>query len=135
MNTQNDHLIGKQFDDYKVDKALGAAGMARVYRAFDTKLRRYVALKVIAPDFRTDEDHSRRFEREAQSVARLDHSNIVRIYRFGEVDGLYYIAMQYIEGADVEWLIQDYRSTRELIPLSDIVRIVDDIGAALDYAH
>jgi serine/threonine protein kinase len=128
-------LIGKQFDDYKVDKALGAGGMARVYRAFDTKLRRYVALKVIAPDYRTDEDHSRRFEREAQSVARLDHSNIVRIYRFGEVDGLYYIAMQYIEGADVEWLIQDYRSTRELIPLSDIVRIVDDIGAALDYAH
>src|SRR2546423_15641639 len=135
MDAQNDNLIGKQFDDYKIDKALGAGGMARVYRALDTKLRRYVALKVIAPDFRNDEDHSRRFEREAQSVARLDHSNIVRIYRFGEVDGLYYIAMQYIEGADVDWLIQDYRSNRELIPLPYIVRIVEDIGVSVDLAH
>src|SRR2546423_15265151 len=101
MSTFDSSLLGKQIDEYRVDKALGAGGMARVYRALDTKLRRYVALKVIAPNFRADADHAQRFEREAQSIARLDHPNIVHIYRFGEVGSLYYIAMQYIEGADV----------------------------------
>src|SRR3954468_12191139 len=96
----NDSLIGKRIDEYLIDIALGAGGMARVYRALDTKLQRYVALKVIAPDFRTDSDYHLRFEREAQSIARLDHPNIVHIYRFGEAGGLYYMAMQYVEGAD-----------------------------------
>ena len=51
---RDDSLIGKQLDEYRIDKALGAGGMARVYRALDTTLRRYVALKVIAPNFRAD---------------------------------------------------------------------------------
>src|SRR3954451_18928962 len=109
----NDTLIGRQLGEYGIDKALGAGGRARVYRALDTKLQRYVALKVIAPDFRTQSDYHVRFEREAQSIARLDHPNIVHIYRFGEADGLYYMAMQYIEGADVGWLIEDYRRDGE----------------------
>jgi serine/threonine protein kinase len=130
-----DSLIGKQLDEYRIDKPLGAGGMARVYRALDTRLRRYVALKVIAPHFRADSDHAARFEREAQSIARLEHPNIVHIYRFGEVEDLYYIAMQYIEGADVGYLIEDYRSNGEVMPLTDIVQVIQDIGAALDYAH
>src|SRR5215213_9730555 len=105
MGALNNTLLGRQIDEYKIDKALGAGGMARVYRALDTKLRRYVALKVIAPNFRADSEYAERFEREAQSIARLDHPNIVHIYRFGESGGLYYMAMQYIEGADVGWLI------------------------------
>src|SRR5512143_3430420 len=113
----SDSLLGKQLDEYRIDKALGAGGMARVYRALDTKLRRYVALKVIAPNFRADADHAERFEREAQSIARLDHPNIVHIYRFGEVGGLYYIAMQYVEGADAAWLIEDYKQDGELMPI------------------
>ncbi len=135
MNTLNDSLIGKQLDEYRIDKALGAGGMARIYRALDTRLRRYVALKVIAPAFRTDDQYTTRFEREAQSIARLDHPHIVQVYRFGEADGLYYLAMQYIEGADVGWLIDDYRQDGELIPIGDIARIIQDIGLALDYAH
>ncbi len=131
----DDTLIGRQIDEYQIDKALGAGGMARVYRALDTKLQRYVALKVIAPNFRTDDDYTKRFEREAQSIARLDHPNIVHIYRFGEADGLYYMAMQYVEGADVGWLIEDYRKDGEVMAPADALRIVHDIGAALDYAH
>src|SRR5687768_9075210 len=114
-----DSFLGKTFDEYHIDKPLGAGGMARVYRALDTKLRRYVALKVIAPNFRTDSDYARRFEREAQSIARLEHPNIVSIYRFGEVNGVYYMAMQYVEGTDVHELIQDYRSTGEVMPIPD----------------
>ncbi len=135
MSTLNDSLIGKRLDEYQIDKALGVGGMARVYRALDTKLRRYVALKVIAPDFRADVDYAQRFEREAQSIARLDQPNIVHIYRFGEADGLYYIAMQYVEGADLAWLIEDYKRDDELMPVPDVVRIIRDIGEALDYAH
>jgi serine/threonine protein kinase len=135
MSTLNDSLIGKQLDEYRIDKALGVGGMARVYRALDTKLRRYVALKVIAPNFRADAKHTARFEREAQSIARLDHPNIVHIYRFGQVGDLYYIAMQYVEGVDVSWLIEDYRRDGEVMPLPDVARIVTQIGEALDYAH
>lgn len=95
MGQLDDSLLGKQLDEYRIDKPLGAGGMARVYCALDTKLRRHVALKVIAPDLRADPDYAMRFEREAQSIARLEHPNIVHIYRFGEIDDLYYIAMQY----------------------------------------
>lgn len=135
MTLSDGSLLHRQIDEYLIDRALGTGGMAKVYRALDTKLKRYVALKVIAPGFRADPEYARRFEHEAQSIARLDHPNIVRIYRFGEADDLYYMAMQYIEGADVLWLIADYKAHNELMPLSDVVRIIADIGAALDYAH
>lgn len=130
-----DSLLGKTFDEYRIEKPLGTGGMAKVYRALDVKLKRYVALKVIAPDFRADSDYTERFEREAQAIARLEHPNIVQIYRFGESSGMYYMAMQYVEGADLGWLIRDYRSAGEVIPLGDVVRVIQDIGAALDYAH
>src|SRR5260221_2528578 len=118
--TLRDSLPGKQVDEYRIEALLGSGGMARVYRALDTKLRRYVALKVIAPDFRTDSDYTMRFEREAQSIARLDHANIVHIYRFGEANGLFYMAMEYIEGADLGWLINDYKNDSELMPLDSV---------------
>ncbi len=135
MTPADGSLLNRQIDEYQIDRALGTGGMAKVYRALDTKLKRYVALKVIAPSFRADPEYARRFEREAQSIARLDHPNIVHIYRFGEANGVYYMAMQYIEGADVQWLVADYKAHNELMPLSDVIRIVTDIGAALDYAH
>jgi serine/threonine protein kinase len=140
MNAGKDSLLGKRVDEYVVQELLGAGGMARVYRALDSRLNRYVALKVIAPDFRTDADYAMRFEREAQSIARLEHPNIVRIYRFGESKvgqgkGLYYMAMEYIQGADVGWLIDEYRKSGEVMSLANAGRVLKDIGEALDYAH
>lgn len=131
----NDSQLGKNFDEYRIEQLLGAGGMAKVYRAIDVKLKRYVALKLIAPELRENSDYARRFEHEAQSIARLEHPNIVQIYRFGEANGLFYIAMQFIEGADLRGLIADYKSTGEVMPISDILRVVQEIGAALDYAH
>ena len=130
-----DSLLGKIFDEYRIEKPLGAGGMAKVYRALDVKLKRYVALKVIASNFRDNSEYTARFEREAQSIARLEHPNIVQIYRFGEANGMYYMAMQYIDGADLGWLIRDYKSAGEVMPMGDIVRVMQEIGAALDYAH
>lgn len=135
MGAATDILLGRQIDEYRIEELLGAGGMARIYRALDTKLRRYVALKVIAPNFRTDRDYTRRFEREAQSIARLEHPNIVHIYRFGEFDGLYYLAMQYVEGADLSWVLRRYKVLNVVMPLDDVLNIITDIGAALDYAH
>lgn len=135
MPALDDSLLGKMLDEYRVERALGKGGMARVYLALDTRLQRYVALKVIAPDLRSDKEYSWRFEREAQSIARLDHPNIVHIFRFGGVDDLYYMAMQYVDGADVERIVEDYRRDGELMALTDVARIVQEIGAALDYAH
>src|SRR5258708_18440253 len=135
MTASADVLIGTQIDEYRIEQLLGAGGMARVYRALDTRLLRYVAVKVVAPNFRADQSYTARFEREAQSIARLEHPNIVRIYRFGEVSGLYYIAMQYVEGADISWLVHEYKASNEVMPINDTVHVMEDIGAALDYAH
>ena len=130
-----DSLLGKTFDEYRIEKPLGAGGMAKVYRALDMKLNRYVALKVVAAEHRADPTYTQRFEREAQSIARLEHPNIIQIHRFGEANGLYYIIMQYVDGADLDWLIQDYKSAGEVMPIGDVVRVMQEIGAALDYAH
>ena len=100
-----DSLLGMTFDEYRVEKPLGAGGMAKVYRALDVKLNRYVALKVIAADHREDTAYRERFEREAQSIARLEHPHIIQIHRFGEANGMYYMVMQYVDGADLHWLI------------------------------
>src|SRR5579859_8199908 len=135
MTIPDGSLLNRQLDEYRIDRQLGSGGMAKVYRAFDTKLKRYVALKVIAPERRDDPEYARRFELEAQSIARLEHPNIVHIYRFGESGGLYYMAMQYVEGQDVRWLISDYKASGNVMPIADVVRIVTDVGSALDYAH
>lgn len=130
-----DNLIGVQFDEYRLETLLGEGGMARVYRALDVYLHRYAAVKVAAPTYRTDRDYLERFEKEARAIARLDHPNVVRLYRYGEAHGLLYMAMQYIEGLDLGSLLQDYRQDGEFIEFPDVARIIREIGLALDYVH
>ncbi|MFQ5615130.1 MAG: protein kinase, partial [Anaerolineales bacterium] len=135
LPSTSETLLGAQLDEYRLDTLLGKGGMARVYRGLDPKLRRYVAIKVIDTPFRADSDHIMRFEREAQAIAQLEHPNIVRLYRYGEANGLLYMAMQYIKGADLQAVIASYREDGELIPLEGAVRIVQEICHALDYMH
>src|SRR5262245_43694009 len=114
-----DSLIGQQLDEYRLEKLLGHGGMARVYRGVDVKLKRHVAIKVIDAQFRQDSDYARRFELEAQAIAQLEHPNIVAIYRYGEVDGLLYMAMQYIEGSDLHAVLASYHNDNEFIEPKD----------------
>lgn len=130
-----DALIGQVIGDYEIQKLLGSGGMAQVYRGYDLKLQRYAAIKIIAPHLVDTGDYEFRFEREARAVAQLNHTNIVTVYRFGEQDGLYWMAMQYIDGPDLGRILSVYHSQNELMPLNSVLSIIDAIGKALDYAH
>jgi hypothetical protein len=132
---KRDSLLSHQLDEYRLLALLGKGGMARVYLGLDTRLRRYVAIKVIDTAHRGQRDYVRRFQREAQAIAQLDHPNIVRLYRYGEARGVLYMAMQYIEGADLGAILASYRHDHELIPPPDALAIAGDICQALDYAH
>jgi serine/threonine protein kinase len=93
-----DQLIGKQLGGYLIQSQLGEGGMARVYKAYQARLRREVAIKIILSQAAEQPDFRMRFEREAQLIASLEHPNIVAVYDFGELDQLMYLVMQYIGG-------------------------------------
>lgn len=135
MMSDQDSLFNTQLDEYRIEELLGRGGMARVYRGFDTRLHRYVAIKVIDTPFQAKQDYIQRFEREAQSIARLDHPHIVKIYRFGEVENLIYMAMQYIEGSDLAAVLNTYQTDGAVMETADILQITRELCMALDYAH
>lgn len=131
----SDPLIGQQLDHYLIQQALGHGGMARVYKGIDINLKRPVAIKMIAEGLRTNATYAQRFEREAQSVANLKHPNIVTVFHFGKHDGLYYLVMEYIDGADLDIILNNYERNGELMPHQDVIRILGAVADALDYAH
>jgi serine/threonine protein kinase len=130
-----DSLIGRQLGEYQLEDLLAQGGMARVYRAVDVRLKRYVVVKVIDPSFHNDPDYIMRFEREARAIARLDHPNIVRLYRFDEQADWLYMAMQHIQGADLGTVLAGYRADQEFIEPDDARHIISEVCSALDYAH
>lgn len=131
----DDDLIGQQLDEYQIEALLGSGGMARVYRALDGRLRRYVALKVIDTPYQADSDYLSRFQREGQAIARLEHPHIVHLYRYGEAQGLLYMAMQYVNGADLHFVLDSYHQDGQLIEPEEAGRIIGQVCSALDYAH
>jgi serine/threonine protein kinase len=131
----NDELIGTRLGNYDIQSALGQGGMARVYRAWDVTLKRAVAVKVVEPTLGFQERYRERFEREAQAVAALDHPNIVPVYYFGEMQNVYFLVMKFIEGEDLGVLMNRYAMAGEYLSTNDILRIVDGVVSALDYAH
>jgi len=98
-------MLGKRLSHYRLKEKLGAGGMGEVYRAEDTKLKREVALKVLPAEFATDSERLRRFRREAQTVAALDHPGIITIFSVEEADGIHFLTMQLVEGKTLESLI------------------------------
>ncbi|NJN93970.1 MAG: serine/threonine protein kinase [Anaerolineales bacterium] len=130
-----DKLLSQQLDEYRLEALLGHGGMARVYRGFDTRLKRTAAIKVIDAPFQTDPAYATRFEREAQAIAQLKHPHVVGVYRYGEANGLLYIAMEYIEGADLETVLATYHDDQQFMPPSEVSRIIRPVCLALDYVH
>jgi len=125
-------LIGQNFGRYQILERLGEGGMATVYKAYDTRLEREVAIKVIRREaFPPDEMEMllKRFERESKSLGRLSHPNIVGVIDYGDFEGLPYLVMEYLSGGSLKDRLGNPMPWREAIQL------ILPIAYALDYVH
>ncbi|MFI9406688.1 protein kinase [Nocardia sp. NPDC052316] len=119
-----------RFGGYRLDRLLGKGGMGQVWLAYDDAGARWVALKLLPTELAADAGYRRRFEREAEVVAKLRDPRIPRIHRFGEIDGRLFIDMEFVEGRDLASTI----AAGALAPVA-AVGIVGQVAAALDVAH
>ncbi|VBA59142.1 Serine/threonine-protein kinase PknD [Mycobacterium attenuatum] len=119
------------FGRYQLIEVIGEGAMGKVYRARDTKMRREVAVKVLAPELATEPGYRERFRREAYGVAQLSEPHVIPIHEADEIDGQLYLVMPVVDGTDVQALLnRDGHLTPELT-----VAIVEQVAAALDSAH
>ena len=116
---------------YEILEQLGGGGMAIIYKARDTFLNRMVTIKVLRPEYTSDEDFVKRFRREAQAIASLSHPNIVSIYDVGREADVHYLVMEYVEGDNLKNLIRQQGS----IPPEQAVEIARQVSEALQHAH
>jgi len=122
--------MAKHFPQLEILECLGRGGMGVVYKARQPKLNRVVALKILAPERGSEQRFSERFEREAQTLARLSHPNIVAVHDFGEADGVYYLLMEYVAGRSLRDVLRAGTITPE-----QALAIVPPICEALQFAH
>ncbi len=123
------HFLSRKIGTYQIESHLGAGGMGEVYLANDEKLKRKVALKILPADFVADDERIRRFEMEARTVSALNHPNIVTIYDVGSIDGVNFIATEYVEGKTLREVINSGQK------IKDILNIVIQCCDALSSAH
>lgn len=122
--------MAKLFPQFEILELLGRGGMGFVYKARQPRLDRLVALKILAPDPQNRGRFAERFEREAQALARLTHPNIVAVYEFGEAGGLYFLAMEFVDGVNLRNLIRE-----QTLKPEQALSIVPAICDALQFAH
>jgi streptogramin lyase len=123
--------IRNDFLGYRPEELVGQGGMGVVYRARDLRLKRVVALKLMAPELATDERFRERFAREAELAMSLEHPNVVPIHDAGELDGRLYLVMRFVEGTDLRALLRDEGALEPRRALA----IVGKVANALDAAH
>ena len=121
---------GVRFGPYEIAALLGRGGMGEVYRALDTRLERQVAIKVLATELTTDPQSRERFEREARTIAALEHPHICALYDVGEHDGVSFLVMPLLQG---ETLAE--RLKQGLLPIDLVLRYGAQLADALDAAH
>ena len=125
-------MIGKLLGNrYEILNQLGGGGMAIVYKGRDTRLNRFVTVKILRPEFTSDENFIKRFSREARAVARLSHPNIVNIHDVGQEEDIHYLVMEYVDGEDLKSVIKDQGA----LAIGRAVEIAQQVCAALGHAH
>jgi WD40 repeat protein/tRNA A-37 threonylcarbamoyl transferase component Bud32 len=130
VKVSDDPRVGTELAGYRTESLLGFGGMSVVYLAEDLRLKRRVALKLLAASLAEDESFRDRFLRESELAASIDHPNIVPIYEAGAIEDLLFIAMRYVEGRDLKERLQ-----RGRLEPGDAIGIVAQVASALDAAH
>jgi serine/threonine protein kinase/predicted negative regulator of RcsB-dependent stress response len=124
-------LSGRKLGQYELRERLGRGGMAEVYKSYQPGMDRFVAVKVMLGSLNDDESFVERFRREARAVGNLRHAHIVQAFDFGAEDGVYYLAMEFIQGDNLKTHIQKHGK----LPMRDSLRIARQLSDALAYAH
>ncbi|MGH3129304.1 MAG: protein kinase domain-containing protein, partial [Gaiellaceae bacterium] len=130
MQVSDDPRVGTELAGYRIESLLGLGGMSVVYLAEDLRLKRRVALKLLAASLAEDESFRDRFLRESELAASIDHPNIVPIYWAGTAEDLLFLAMRYVEGRDLSERLQ-----RGRLDPADAIGILAQVASALDAAH
>lgn len=123
--------LGTRFGPYELRSLIGVGGMGEVYRAYDTTKDRMVALKLLRPDSAADPEFRERFQRESRVAARLQEPHVVPVHDFGDIDGVMYIDMRLVEGANLRDILRDNGP----FELEQAISIIVQIASALDAAH
>ena len=123
-------LLGRRLGPYEILNAIGAGGMGEVYKARDTRLDRIVAIKVLPAHLADRADLRERFDREAKTIASLNHPHICTLYDTGHQDEIDFLVMEYLEG---ETLAQ--RLVKGSLPIQQVLQYAIEISDALDKAH
>src|SRR5439155_23923479 len=126
-----DARVGTTLGPYQVERVLGRGGMGVVYLALDPRLDRRIALKILAPELSLDLAFKERFVREARMAAATDHPNIIPVYEAGEAEGVFYLAMRYVDGTDLEEVLKQHR----FLAPQQVTGMLAQVAEALDAAH
>ena len=120
----------RKFGRYEIRSSLGHGGMATVYLAYDPRFGREIALKVLPREFMHEPQLIERFNREARTIARLEHNAIVPVYDFGDHDGQLYLVMRFMSGGSLKERLDDGP-----MALTDVAPVLARLADALDYSH